>query len=72
MNKHKVSFSMTVYFCKKETRNIVINMRVGDNWFTTGYNDIEGIFYSWDFLDAFKELKKFLGKYNIDPDKIFD
>jgi len=72
MNKHHVSFSMTTYFNKKNIKNFVINMRVGDNWFITGFYVIDGKYYSWDFFDAFEKIKRFLEDHSIDPKEILN
>ena len=36
MNKHEVDYSMTTYL-ENDTRNVVINRRVDDKWFLTGF-----------------------------------
>ena len=51
MNKYRVNYSMTT-FIEKKTKCIVINMRVGDNWFITGYDEIKGVFHNWDFIET--------------------
>jgi hypothetical protein len=40
MNNHKVNYSMTVRG-GDVNRSIVINMRVGDNWYYASFNEIE-------------------------------
>jgi len=46
MNVHNVNFSMTTGI-RGEVKFLVVNMRVGDNWFITGYNEINGNIYNW-------------------------
>ena len=38
MNKHQVLYSMTT-FCEGSVKVIIINMRVGDKWFYTSYDE---------------------------------
>ena len=55
MNNHQVNFSMTTDVKRgSKTRFIAINMRIGDHWFITGYDEINGDFYNWDFIDTCK------------------
>ncbi|MCL2277147.1 MAG: hypothetical protein FWC21_04555 [Treponema sp.] len=70
MNKHKVSFSMTIYNDGK-VRVIVINMRNGDNWFSTRYGELNGKCYSWDHFEIVEKLRRLIDKYSIDPE-MFD
>ena len=59
MNSHNVNYSMTTD-TRKKSRFIAINMRVGDKWFVTGYDEISGVFYNWEYLKTFKETIDFL------------
>jgi len=63
MNHHNVNYAMTTDMRNKE-RFITVNMRVGDNWYITGYNEINGKFISWDLLDIFDKLQKLLAYIN--------
>jgi hypothetical protein len=74
MNYYNVNFSMTTDIIEK-INFIVVNMRVGDNWFITGYEKINGKFISWDFLHTCsmaekmaKDLIKRNNSYNDDTD----
>jgi len=49
MNSHNANFSMTTDI-KDEVKFIVINMRVGDNWFITGYDEIDNKLFNWEFM----------------------
>jgi hypothetical protein len=49
MNSHNVNFSITTFIIDK-TKVLVINMRVGDSWFITGYDEIEGEFFNWELI----------------------
>jgi len=55
MYSRNVNYSMTIGTVKK-SRYIAIHMRVGDKWFITGYDEIKGGFYNWEFLNTFKEV----------------
>jgi hypothetical protein len=57
MNSHNVNYSMTTDI--KEGRNfLVVNMRVGDNWFITGYDEINGRFFNWELIRTYKLAAK--------------
>ena len=55
MNTHRVNYSMTTDI-REKTKFIVINMRVGDNWFITGYDEINGVFYNWDIIKTLSKV----------------
>jgi len=57
MNFHNVNYSMTTDVIDN-LKYVVVNMRVGDKWYITGYDEIEGKFYAWQFLDMIKLLRK--------------
>jgi len=61
MNKHQVTYSMTVYYANK-IRIIVINMRVGDNWFITSYAETKGKCFSWDYYETLEKMKRVLNE----------
>jgi len=63
MNHHNVNYAMSTDIRNKE-RYIAVNMRVGDNWYITGYDEINGKFVSWDLLDIFDKLQKLLAYIN--------
>lgn len=46
MNFHNVNFSMTTDTMGK-VRFVEVNMRVGDKWFNTGYDENKGKFENW-------------------------
>lgn len=57
MNSHNVNYSMTI--CTRGKRKfLVVNMRTGDNWFITGYDEINGRFYNWDLLHTYQLATK--------------
>lgn len=49
MNSHNVHYSMTTGI-RNEVKFVAVNMRVGDKWFITGYDEIDGKFINWEFL----------------------
>jgi len=51
MNSHNVIYSMTTNI-RDKVKFVIVNMRVGDKWYSTGYDEIEGKIYSWDFLNS--------------------
>jgi hypothetical protein len=66
MNSHNVNYSMTTFIDDK--RNfLVVNMRVGDNWYFTGYDEIEGEFINWELIHthaiAYAMAKDMLNNY---------
>ena len=49
MSSHNAGFSMTTV--KDDKMNyIVVNIRVGINWFITGYSEFKGKYISWDTI----------------------
>jgi hypothetical protein len=53
MNSHNVNYSMTICI-RGEKKFLVVNMRAGDNWFITGYDEINGSFYNWELIHTYK------------------
>jgi len=51
MNFHNVNYSMTTDI-KDDVKFIAVNMRVGDKWFITGYDENDGKFYNWHLSDT--------------------
>jgi len=73
MNSYNVNYSMTTDTDKSGKKIfIVVNMRVGDNWFDTGYTGIDNEFHSWETitikLKAYKIVKKLLNDFNSSSD----
>ena len=62
MNKHRVLFSMTTYY-EGKIRVIIINMRVGDNWFMTRYAELNGKCYHWDYFEILEKMKRFIENF---------
>jgi hypothetical protein len=52
MTSYNVNFSMTTFIIEK-VKKLVVNMRVGDNWFITGYDEIEGEFINSEFIRTY-------------------
>lgn len=52
MNTYDVNFSMTTFIIEK-VKNLVVNMRVGENWFITSYDEIEGEFINSEFIRTY-------------------
>ena len=51
MNHHNVNYSMTTYIRSKR-KHVVINMRVGDDWFITIYEENDDKFINREFIDT--------------------
>jgi len=49
MNSHNVNYSMTTDV-RDKVKFVVINMRAGDNWFITGFDEIEKFLINWEYL----------------------
>jgi hypothetical protein len=65
MNKHRVNYSMTTWYEEKQKRRyLVVNMRLGDRWFFTRFNEIDGSIYNYEKYLIYKNIKK----YFDDPD----
>ena len=71
MNFHNVIYSMATYISDKE-RIIVVNMRVGDKWYITGYEEIEGEIYSWEFLNSMSKALKIVKRILEENDSSSD
>jgi hypothetical protein len=69
MNKHHVNYSMTILE-KSRNRSIYVNMRANDKWFITGFDEINGSFYSWNYLHTCNTLRNII-EY-IFPDETDD
>jgi len=71
MNYYNVNFSMTTDIIDK-VNFIVVNMRVGDNWFITGYEEKNGKFVSWDSIHTYsiavRMVKDFIKRYYSSDD----
>jgi len=67
MNFHNVNYSMTTDAIDDE-KYVAVNMRVGDKWYLTGYDEIDGRFYAWQFLDMIKLFRKLNGELSKDSD----
>jgi len=59
MNSHNVHYSMTTDI-RGKVKFVVVNMRVGDKWFITGYDEIEGRFINWEFLRFVGMVAKYI------------
>ena len=59
MNKYQVKYSMTVSN-KNNRKDLVVNMRIDDEWFITGFTEIEGSFKRWDQVEVIELLKELL------------
>jgi len=49
MNSHNVNYSMTVDI-RDKIKFVVVNMRVGDRWFITGYDEINNQLINWELI----------------------
>jgi hypothetical protein len=67
MNSHNVIYSMTTYIRDKE-KSVVVNMRVGDKWYITGYDEVGGRFISWEFFHIYSEAQKIVKHMLNDSD----
>ena len=67
MNKHCVTYSMTTWYAEEEKRSyLVINMRVGDKWFLTRFNEKDGVIYNYEKFKICKKLVDLLDDPDID------
>jgi len=64
---HNVNYSMTTDVIDN-LKYVVVNMRVGDKWYITGYDEIEGKFYAWQFLEMIKFFRKLNDQLSDDSD----
>ena len=62
MDSHNVNYSMTTHV-RKKSRYIVVNMRVGNDWFITGYDEIKGDFYNWDLIQTLSRAIELIHDY---------
>jgi len=67
MNSHNVNYSMTT-FIRGRFKSLVVNMRVGDNWFITGYDEIKGNFFNWELLRIYLEALNAFSSSDEDAD----
>jgi len=65
MNKHHADYSMTVLSNGKR-RKIIINMRHGDIWFITGFEEIKGSFYTWEQMFIYRTVKRLVRIFKAD------
>jgi hypothetical protein len=78
MNKHHVNYSMTTWYAEKEKRRyLVINMRAGDKWFLTRFNEKDGLIYNYEKYQILIKLSDILNDIlndsDIDdPDTVFN
>jgi len=71
MNSHNVNYSMTTYI-RDKVKYVVINMRVGDKWFITGYDEINNTLFNWDLFNSLSKAVKILEYILNDTDSFFD
>ena len=71
MNKHRVTYSMTI-LDEEEVRNLFVNMRVGDQWFIARYDasNKDSTFYDFEKFKCFRKMFIYLEENNYlkDPD----
>jgi hypothetical protein len=70
MNSHNVIYSMTTNI-RDKVKFVIVNMRVGDKWYITGYDEIEGEIYSWDLLNSLSRALKIV-KYILNDNDTDD
>ena len=63
MKKHQVRYSMTVSIRGKR-KDLVVNMRVNEEWFTTGFTEFEGAFLSWDMFEKIDFARKYIKEHS--------
>jgi hypothetical protein len=75
MNFHNANYSMTTNI-RHGVKSVVINMRVGDKWYITGYDEIEDKIYSWECIyihsTAIKYAKYILNDIALSSDEDTD
>jgi hypothetical protein len=58
---------MTTWYAEEEKRSyLVINMRVGDKWFLTRFNEKDGVIYNYEKFKICKKLVDLLDDPDID------
>jgi hypothetical protein len=70
MNFHNVIYSMTTNI-RNKVKSVVVNMRVGDKWYITGYDERESEFYSWELLHSMSRALKIV-KYILNDNDTDD
>ena len=67
MNKHRVNYSMTTWDEEEDKRRyLVVNMRIGDKWFLTRFNERDGLTYNYEKKLILIKLNDILGDPDID------
>ena len=60
MNKHRVAYSMTTWDDKEDGRKyLLVNMRIGDKWFLTRFNEEDGVVYNYEQYSICKKMLKY-------------
>jgi len=70
MNFHNVNYSMTTDI-RDDVKFVAVNMRVGNKWFITGYDEDNGKFYNWHLSDS-RNLRKIINGLMSLIDKLCD
>jgi len=64
MDSHNVNYSMTTD-TRDKVKFVVVNMRVGDKWFITGYDEVNGDFINWEIFHIYSQAHK-IAMYILD------
>jgi len=72
MNKHRVTYSMTIWYKEEKCRYFFAHMRVGDKWFFTVFYEDRGKILSYDEYLFCEKLMKYLRKNNYLKDSDTD
>jgi len=67
MNFYNVNYSMTTDIIDN-VKFIAVNMRVGDKWYITGYDEIKGRFISWHTFDTIRLFTRLIDEKWDDSD----
>jgi len=70
MNSHNAIYSMTTNK-KDKVKSVIVNMRVGDKYYITGYDEIEDEIYSWELLNSLSRALKIV-KYILNDNDTDD
>ena len=64
MLKHQVKYSMTIRNFTN-SKELVVNMHVNDEWFVTGFTEIENSYQSWEIIQVMKTVDKLLKEQSL-------
>ena len=63
MKKYQSRYSYVIRN-KSNTRDLVVNMHANDEWFITGFTELDNSFYSWDALHTAASIRDAINEYS--------